>query len=213
MEFNELRQRMVDEQLIPRGITNTRVLSAFRKVPRHEFVLEEFIRESYDDHPLPIGNGQTISQPFMVALMTECLKLKGGEKILEVGAGCGYQSAILAELAGEVVTIDRIEALSEGCARKLKKQGYNNIKVITGDGSLGYKEESPYDRIIVTCGAPLLPEAYVKQLTSNGRIVIPIGSRFSQVLTIVERKDERVEMNEVCGCVFVPLVGKDGWDR
>lgn len=204
---------MVDEQLIPRGITDPRVLSVFGKVPRHKFVPQEYIDSAYDDHPLPIGNGQTISQPYMVALMTEQLNLKGEEKVLEVGAGSGYQAAILAELASTVFTIERIESLAKKCDGLLKKLGYKNINVVIGDGTLGYKEACPYDGIIVTCGSPGIPSSYIEQLNLNGKLIIPIGSQFSQVLTIVKKKEDGVEVKEICGCVFVPLIGEDGWRR
>lgn len=212
-DFELKRHQMVEEQLIPRGISDPKVLSVFRRVPRHRFVPEEYIESSYDDHPLPIGNGQTISQPYMVALMTEQLALKGGEKILEIGAGSGYQAAILSEIAKEVYTVERIEPLAKKCDTILKELGYKNIKVIAGDGTLGYKEASPYDGIIVTCGAPGIPDSYIEQLKLNGRMVIPIGSQFSQVLNVIIKKEKDVEVKEVCGCVFVPLIGKDGWKR
>lgn len=202
---------MVDEQLIPRGIHDPRVIKAFLKVPRHEFIPEDYRHEAYEDHPLPIGEGQTISQPFMVALMTQELRLKGGEKVLEVGTGSGYQAAILGELARTVYTIDRIDPLVKKSLNVLAKLGYTNIHTVTGDGSLGYDRESPYDAIIVTCAAPSLPGALVRELAPRGRIVIPIGSRYSQVLTVFETKGMNLISHEVCGCVFVPLLGRDGW--
>ncbi len=213
MDFEFLRQQMVDEQLIPRGISDRAVLSVFRKVPRHEFVGPEYMDSAYDDHPLPIGNGQTISQPYMVALMTEQLNLKGGEKILEIGAGSGYQAAILAEIASRVHTVERIETLAKKCDTVLKTLGYKNIKVVVGDGTLGYEEAAPYDGIIVTCGSPGIPSSYIEQLKTGGILVMPIGSQFSQVLTVVKKTKEGVQTKEVCGCVFVPLIGKDGWKR
>ena len=202
---------MVEEQLIPRGIRDPKVLSAFRKVARHEFIPEEHWNSAYVDYPLPIGDGQTISQPYMVALMTEFLNLKENSKVLEVGAGSGYQAAILAEIAGEIYTIERIEALATRSAATLKRLGYQNVHVVVGDGSLGYKEKSPYDGIIVTCAAPTIPDTYTDQLKVGGRLVIPVGARFSQVLTVVERKEKGVLTQEICGCVFVPLVGEKGW--
>lgn len=211
MDFKEERERMVYEQLIPRGISDKLVISAFLNVPRHEFIPMEHWNIAYGDHPLPIGNGQTISQPYMVALMTQCLELKGGEKILEVGAGSGYQAAILSKIAGTVITIERIESLALKCEKKMKDLGYNNIKVYTGDGTLGFKDEAPYDGIIVTAASPFVPEAYIEQLKTEGKIVIPVGDRFSQVLTVLTKKDSEVDVNEVCGCVFVPLIGRDGW--
>ena len=213
MDYGFLRQRMVEEQLISRGISDPKVIYAFRKVPRHLFVPGEYIESSYDDHPLPIGNGQTISQPYMVALMTELLELKGGEKVLEIGSGSGYQAAILAEIAGSVYSIERIDTLSIKCDEKLKKMGYKNITVIAGDGTLGYKEASPFNGIIVTCGAPDIPNSYIEQLDIGGVLVIPVGSEFSQVLTVVKKTKDKTDIKEMCGCVFVPLIGKDGWKR
>jgi len=204
---------MVEEQLIPRGISDERVLAAFRKVPRHLFVSPEHVDSAYNDHPLPIGNGQTISQPYMVALMTERLELKGGEKILEIGAGSGYQAAIIAEIASSVYTVERIELLAKKCESTLRQLGYKNVDVVTGDGTVGYKTASPYDGIIVTCGAPGVPSSLIEQLKVGGRLVIPVGSQFSQVLTVIRKKDGAVETDQICGCVFVPLIGKDGWKR
>ena len=202
---------MVDEQLIPRGITDPDVLAAFRRVPRHEFVPQEYWDEAYGDHPIPIGNGQTISQPYMVALMTECLRLKGSERVLEIGAGSGYQAAIIAELAESVISVERIAPLANKCRDTLKHLGYGNASVVVGDGTLGYERESPYDGIIVTCAAPSLPKAYIEQLSESGRVVIPVGARFSQVLTVLERAGSELIARDICGCVFVPLIGKDGW--
>jgi len=204
---------MVNDQLLFRGISDTAVLNAFGKVPRHLFIPEEYINSSYDDHPLPIGSGQTISQPYMVALMTEQLAVKKNDKILEVGSGSGYQAAIVSEMGASVYSVERIAALAGKCEENLKKAGYDNVKVVVGDGTLGLKEFSLYDGIIVTCGAPGIPSAYVEQLKIGGRLVIPIGSEFNQMLTVVTKKDSGVDVREVCGCVFVPLIGKDGWKR
>jgi len=211
MDYEDLRNLMVERQLIPRGISDEKVLSAFRKVPRHEFVPDEQKDYSYDDHPLPIGNSQTISQPYIVALMTECLGIKGGEKVLEVGSGSGYQAAILRELGSKVYTIERIEHLAKTCRKTLIGLGYSDVSVVIGDGSLGYVEESPYDGIIVTCAAPKLPDSYIGQINEGGRIVIPIGSRHSQIMTVVTKLDKKLEIKQISGCVFVPLVGKDAW--
>lgn len=213
MDFDILRDRMVREQLVPRGIHDHKVLEAFRKVPRHEFVTEKFQESAYADHPLPIGEGQTISQPYMVALMTECLRLTAREKVLEIGTGSGYQTAILAELAGEVYSIERISTLTRYGREKLDKLGYANVKTKTGDGTLGWEEFSPFDAIIVTAGAPKVPPNLIEQLNKDGRMVIPVGSSFSQMLTLIEKKSGRISTTDICGCVFVPLVGKGGWQR
>lgn len=202
---------MVREQLIPRGISDEKVLEAFRKVERHCFVVPELQSTSYEDYPLPIGERQTISQPYMVGLMTQCLGLKGNEKILEIGTGSGYQAAILASIVKEVYSVERIEPLAETARRILKGLGYNNVKTKVGDGTLGWKEYAPYDGIIVTAGAPKIPDTYIDQLNIGGRLVIPTGEMFSQVLAVVEKKATGIETSNVCGCVFVPLVGKEGW--
>ncbi|MGE4357496.1 MAG: protein-L-isoaspartate(D-aspartate) O-methyltransferase [Candidatus Omnitrophota bacterium] len=211
--FFSLRQKMVNDQLLSRGIKDKRVIEAFLKVPRHKFVSENNITEAYDDHPLPIGEGQTISQPYMVALMTECLDLKGEEKVLEIGTGSGYQTAILAELALEVYSIERFSSLAEKARLALTDLGYKNIKIKIGDGTLGWEEFAPYDRIIVTAGAPEIPPPLILQLKENGRLVIPLGDSFSQVLTVIEKIGNRIKKEEICGCVFVPLVGRYGWDK
>ncbi len=211
MEYAEQRIRMVEDQLARRGIRAPGVLEAFRKVPRHHFVPAAFRDASYADHPLPIGHGQTISQPYIVALMTESLRLKGGEKVLEVGTGSGYQAAILAEICREVCTIEREEALLRQAERLLSSEGYKNIKFVSGDGTKGFRDEAPYDGILVTAAAPFVPEALKAQLADGGRIVIPVGSIYSQVLVAVEKKGKDFTQEDICGCVFVPLIGEDGW--
>jgi protein-L-isoaspartate(D-aspartate) O-methyltransferase len=203
---------MVDEQIARRGICDEKVLSAFRKVPRHAFIPEEFHASAYSDHPLPIGEDQTISQPYMVALMTECLKLKGGETVLEIGTGSGYQAAILAEIAGEVFSVERLKALADRASAALARLGYRNFSVKVDDGTLGWAEYSPYDGIIVTAAAPQIPATLARQLKEGGRLVIPVGDRFSQVLTVAKRTGNDLELERVCGCVFVPLVGREGWN-
>lgn len=213
MNYEPMRNRMVEEQLIGRGITDKRVLDAFRKVPRHEFVPGKLSAGAYSDYPLPIGSDQTISQPYMVALMTECLGLKGDEKILEVGTGSGYQLAILAELCREVYSVERFEGLAQNSKEILVRLGYGNFSIKVGDGTLGWEEFAPYDGIIVTAGAPGIPESLAAQVKDGGRIIIPIGSEFSQVLTVAEKKGKTIEARPICGCMFVPLVGKEGWNR
>lgn len=199
--------------MIPRGISDERVREAFRKVPRHEFVSKSLSKEAYADHPLPIGESQTISQPYMVALMTECLRLKGGERVLEIGTGSGYQTAILAELAKEVYSVERLQALSIRAKENLDRLGYKNIKTKVGDGTLGWEDHAPYDSILVTAGAPEVPPALIKQLNENGRLAIPVGGTFSQALTVIEKKKGKAFSEEICGCVFVPLIGIEGWRK
>jgi len=207
-----LRLSMIETQLIPRGINNRNVLSAMKKIPRHLFVPEEYMDNAYEDHPLPIGSGQTISQPYMVALMTQVLELTGKEKTLEIGTGSGYQTAILAELSYKVYTVERIKSLSEKAQEILKKLKYENIYFKVGDGTEGWKEFAPYDRIIVTASSNSIPEPLIEQLSQNkGRLVIPIGEKFSQVLTLVIKDKENLEKKEICDCVFVPLIGKYGY--
>jgi len=208
MDYVILRKRMVEEQLIAREINNQRVLDVFSKVERHKFIPEDLRPSSYADFPVPIGEGQTISQPYMVALMTERLDLKGDEKVLEIGTGSAYQTAILAELAGEVYSIERFDTLSQKAEKILKELGYVNIRLKVGDGSLGWPEFAPFDRIIVTAGAPRIPLPLTEQLSENGKLILPLGETFSQVLTLVEKKGDSSESRQICGCVFVPLVGK-----
>jgi protein-L-isoaspartate(D-aspartate) O-methyltransferase len=203
---------MIAEQLIPRNISDKTVLEAFRKVPRHEFVPEDMRQYAYNDYPLPIGENQTISQPYMVALMTECLKLKGGEKVLEVGTGSGYQAAILGEMAGEVYSVERFKELADKASKVLGSLGYKNIHIKVGDGTIGWSEFAPYDGIVVTAGAPDIPESLVKQLKDGGRLIIPVDrGGFGQTLTLVEKTGRTVKTSDVCACTFVPLIGKEGW--
>lgn len=214
IDFAAMRNAMVEEQLIPRGILDKEVLSAFRKVPRHEFVGKELAQSAYNDYPLPIGDNQTISQPYMVALMTESLNLKGGEKVLEIGTGSGYQAAILAQIVTEVYSVERFKDLADTAHQILGRLGYKNVKIRVGDGTLGWGEFAPYDGIIVTAGAPGIPEALIKQLKPDGRMLIPIGSGgFGQILTLVEKVGNTVRTSEICGCMFVPLIGKEGWNK
>ncbi|MFC1647985.1 protein-L-isoaspartate(D-aspartate) O-methyltransferase [Nanoarchaeota archaeon] len=201
---------MVEKQLKKRGISDERVLDAMKKVPRHEFVPKEQKSEAYFDNPVPIGQGQTISQPYMVAVMTELLELKGDEKVLEIGTGSGYQAAILAELAGEVISIERISELAAQAKSTLKELGYD-VNVVVGDGTKGYEQEAPYDAIIVTAGAPRIPEALIQQLKDGGRLIIPVGDRSQQDLVRVVRKGNEFIEDYHTACRFVPLVGEHGW--
>ena len=207
------RHEMVEKQIRARGVSDPLVLAAMSKVPRHLFVPEEYANAAYDDRPLPIGHGQTISQPYMVAIMTETLKLQGNERVLEIGTGSGYQSAILAEIAGHVVTVERKKELQAEAARLLRELGYVNIEAVLGDGSKGYPPRGPYDGIIVTAGAPRVPGLLVEQLAPGGRLVIPVGNTFHQTLTRVTKGDGGNTTEGLEGCVFVPLVGEYGWDE
>jgi protein-L-isoaspartate(D-aspartate) O-methyltransferase len=204
---------MVQEQLIPRNIQDKRVLDVFSKIERHRFIPEYAREGAYGDFPISIGEGQTISQPYIVALMTECLQLQGEEKVLEIGTGSGYQTAILAELAGEVYSIERIENLAINAQNILNQLGYKNIFIKTGDGTLGWSQEAPFDRIIITAAAPRLPLPLVDQLKEGGIMAVPLGETFSQVLTIVAKKNGKLNQEQVCACVFVPLVGRHGWNN
>lgn len=207
------RHVMVKRQIEARNITDKLVLDAMRNVPRHVFVPKEYEESAYDDRPLPIGFGQTISQPYMVALMTEALCLKGDEKVLEIGTGSGYQAAILAEIVDHVVSIERIPELAAKAIETLRNLGYNNVEVVIGDGSKGYPARSPYDAIIVTAGAPRIPDALIDQLAEGGRLVIPVGSGFHQTLTRLIKIEGKNKIEHLEGCIFVPLVGECGWNE
>lgn len=210
--FVTARERMVQEQLERRGIADLRMLEAMRRVPRHRFVPPDLVSFAYEDRALTIGLEQTISQPLMVALMTQFLALEGSERVLEVGTGSGYQAAILAELAKEVFTIERIAFLADQARQRLAELGYSNVTVVVGDGSEGYAEAAPYDRILVAAGSPRVPEALVEQLASGGRLVLPVGDSDLQILTVVTKDEEGNVTTESHGdCAFVPLIGVQGW--
>lgn len=202
---------MVENQLRRRGIRDARVLQAFLDVPRHLFVPQDRLGEAYDDHPLDICLGQTISQPYMVALMTEALSLRGGERVLEVGTGSGYQAAILAKLCPAVYTVERLAELSRRAEVLLGRLGFANVRFLVGDGTLGWPEEAPFDRIIVTAGGPGVPASLEAELADGGRLVMPVGDRYGQDLVAVERRGERFERESHGGCVFVRLIGQEGW--
>jgi protein-L-isoaspartate(D-aspartate) O-methyltransferase len=206
------RKRMVDDQLIWRGIHDQRVLDAMRSVPRHCFVPEEHLDMAYQDCPLPIGSGQTISQPYIVALMSEALALKGGEKVLEIGTGSGYQAAILAKLAGEVHTIERHASLAENARKALEMLEYNNVHIHIGDGSKGLPEYAPYQAIMVTASAPRVPQPILEQLDEGGRLILPVGDRWGgQTLQLWERQEGKLEHEAILAVAFVPLRGEFGW--
>ena len=211
--FEEQRRRMVQEQLASRHIVDERVLAAFFKVPRHLFIPPEWHPEAYADRPIPIGEGQTISQPYMVALMTQLLKLQGHERVLEIGTGSGYQTAILAELALEGCSVGRVPGLSQRAAQQLEGLGYFNVHINTGNGSLGWPEPGIlFEGILVTAGAPQVPASLVNQLGEGGRLVIPVGSRDTQTLTLVEKRQGHLQAHDITNCVFVPLIGEQGWE-
>ena len=211
-DFAKLREKMVDKQLALRGIADADVLRAMRTVERHLFVPDAQRSAAYNDYPLPIGEGQTISQPYIVALMTQLVAADKGAKVLEVGTGSGYQAAVLAELAKEVYTIEIIESLGKSAEARLKELGYENVHVRVGDGYAGWPEHAPFDGIIVTCACPEAPKPLVEQLAEGGRMVIPVGRSLSyQTLTLFEKKGGILHRKDISGCVFVPLLGPHGW--
>ncbi|MGM0382124.1 MAG: protein-L-isoaspartate(D-aspartate) O-methyltransferase [Thermodesulfobacteriota bacterium] len=210
-DFTLSRERMVKHQLIARGIKDERVLRAMGKIPRHLFIEDALYGEAYNDHPVPIGEKQTISQPYMVALMTETLELKGYENTLEIGTGSGYQTAILAELSSRVYTIERIKSLLGNARKVLFQLGYDNILFKVSDGTLGWKEYAPFDAIMVTAGAPYVTKPLIDQLADNGRMIIPVGDRYSQELIKVIRKGKNIEQKNLGGCRFVNLIGAHSW--
>jgi protein-L-isoaspartate(D-aspartate) O-methyltransferase len=207
------RERMVQEQLIKRGITSHRVLEAFRKVPRHLFVEDGLIYQAYGDYPLPISEGQTISQPYIVALMTEALDLQPDDTVLEIGTGSGYQTAILAELAQKVYSIERYGSIASKARKLLDDLGYHNVMIIVGDGTKGYPQKGPYDGIIVTAAAPYVPDPLVAQLKDGGRLIIPVGGEYSQDLLKITKQAENLKKESLGGCRFVKLIGEYGWER
>ena len=213
VDFTRARLKMVEEQVISRGIRDPKVIAAIRKVPRHLFVEEALQTQAYSDRPLPIGEKQTISQPYMVALMTETLELTGRERILEIGAGSGYQTAILAEIGKKVFSIERVLSLTMRARTLLLDLGYSNIEVKFSDGTQGWAEESPFDAIIVTAGSPDIPRPLLDQLAVGGRLVIPVGDELVQDLIRMTKTEEGIKKENFGGCRFVKLIGKYGWDE
>lgn len=206
------REHMVKDQVERRGVHDARVLEAMRRVPRHLFVDPSLGCRAYEDSPLAIGEGQTISQPYMVAVMTAALALQGGDRVLEIGTGSGYQTAVLAELANRVYSIERISVLAERAQKTLARLRYDNVSIRVGDGSMGWLEAAPFRAIVVTAGAPDVPQPLVEQLEVGGRLVIPVGSSYTQTLRRVTKKEGGgVEQEELVGCVFVRLIGEHGW--
>jgi protein-L-isoaspartate(D-aspartate) O-methyltransferase len=208
----QLRARMVEEQLRARGVSDERVLAAMGKVPREAFISADDGKNAYGDFPLPIGEGQTISQPYIVAAMVEALEVRLEDRVLEVGTGTGYQAAILGELAAEVWTIERHDELADRAREILQTLGYANVHVVTGDGSLGLADHAPYDKILVAAAAPRVPETLVAQLADGGRLVVPVGSRAEQQVLVVRKIGEEITESPREGCRFVPLVGEQGWE-
>ncbi len=215
MDFEKLRHRMVDEQISRRDIRDPLVLAAMRKVERDKFVPAEFRNLSYGDGPLPIGCNQTISQPYMVAMMTEALQLKGGEVVLEIGTGSGYAAAVLAEIVRKVVTIERLEELADRARALLAELNYDNVTVIMGDGTKGCPSRAPFDGIVVTAGGPEVPQSLRDQLKISGRLVIPVGAceTIQTLLRVTRVNEEEFTEEKLCGVRFVPLVGEEGWPR
>ncbi|MGQ0637037.1 MAG: protein-L-isoaspartate(D-aspartate) O-methyltransferase [Planctomycetaceae bacterium] len=205
------QQLRLVKHLAARGITDRRVLEALARVPRDRFVLPEYASGAWDDRALPIEAGQTISQPFMVALMTQELRLGGDETVLEIGTGSGYQAAILGQLCRRVITVERVAELAEKAHHTLAQLGISNVECQVGDGSLGWPAEAPYDCIIVTAGAPEMPLELYRQLKPEGRLVIPIGVDQPQILQTIVKREQGPLVIDVCECSFVPLIGKDAW--
>lgn len=213
-KYRKQRIKMVDSQIRSRGVGDEQLLKVMEMIPRHLFVDEGLINQAYNDNPLPIGERQTISQPYIVALMTEALELKGDEKVLEIGTGCGYQSAVLSKLADRVFSIERIASLASRARTLLDSLGCFNVLIRVGDGTYGWKEESPFDAIIITAGAPEVPRPFLEQLAVGGRLVLPVGSQQSQTLLKLTRLSEDLEdikKEDLGGCRFVNLVGEHGW--
>jgi protein-L-isoaspartate(D-aspartate) O-methyltransferase len=212
IDFPKARLNMVEEQIIARGIKDAKLIAAMKKIPRHLFVEEALQSQAYSDHPLPIGEKQTISQPYMVALMTEALLLTGKEKLLEIGTGSGYQAAILAELSEKVFSVERIRSLAIRARKLLYELGYFNVEIKIFDGTFGWMEESPFDAIMVTAGSPDIPQPLIDQLSIGGRLVIPVGDALVQDLFRVTKTEEGVKKEDLGGCRFVKLIGKYGWE-
>jgi protein-L-isoaspartate(D-aspartate) O-methyltransferase len=210
-QFRGARHRLVEE-LRSKGIRDLAVLRAIEQVPRHLFVPTGIRHRAYDDSPLPIGNAQTISQPFIHAQYLELLGLKGTEKVLEIGTGTGYQTALLSHLAGQVFSVERIAALNQQANDILRDLGVRNVSLLVGDGTLGWRQHAPYDAILVSAGSPSVPTPLVDQLAEGGRLLVPIGDRETQQLTVYTRRGERLEKRDIAPVRFVPLIGSHGWD-
>jgi protein-L-isoaspartate(D-aspartate) O-methyltransferase len=212
-EYAALREEMIEKQLRRRGIQDSAVLAAMAEVPRHEFVSEDVRAHAYDDLPLPIGGGQTISQPYIVAAMTAALHLQPGDRVLEIGTGCGYHAAVLSRLAKEVFTIERRPELASSASAKLARLGYANAHVHCGDGTLGLPDLAPFDAILVAAAAPAVPKPLLAQLAERGRIILPVGGAEHQELQLIEKRGDTFPTKMLEGCRFVPLVGYHGWQE
>jgi protein-L-isoaspartate(D-aspartate) O-methyltransferase len=207
------RRMMIESQIRKRGVSSPRVLEAMASVRRHEFVPLEFRNDAYADKPLPIGEGQTISQPYMVAAMTEALELTGTERVLEIGTGSGYQAAVLSVLVSQVLTVESHTSLALAAQERLTNLGYTNVHVHNGDGSAGFPDAAPYDAILVTAGAPGIPRIFASQLREGGRLVIPVGDRDNQELVRAQMENGQMKSRVLFNCKFVPLLGRYGWNR
>jgi protein-L-isoaspartate(D-aspartate) O-methyltransferase len=206
-DFAQAREAMVATQIVARGVRDPLTLAAIREVPRHLFVAARSQREAYEDHPIPIGHGQTISQPYVVAFMTEALALHGGETVLEVGTGCGYQAAVLSRIAARVYTIEIVAPLAEEAKARLERLGYDNVQVRAGDGYQGWPEAAPFDAIMVTAAAPRIPEPLKEQLKDGGRLILPVGDEW-QELVLVTRRGKEFDERQVLPVRFVPMTGR-----
>lgn len=211
--YGRQRRDMVDEQLRIRGIRDDRMLEAFLEVPRHRFVQDKWIERAYDDGPLPIGHDQTVSQPYMVAAMIKAARVSPGNRVLDIGTGSGYQAALLAAMKAQVFSVERIPELAGQAANRLAGLGYRNVRLRVADGTLGWEEYAPFESIIVGAASPRIPEPLLHQLSESGRLVIPLGRDYSQVLHIVTRKGDGYRTDRAERCVFVPLIGKYAWKR
>lgn len=211
--FAAERRAMVETQLRRRGIHDERVLAAMAEVPRHEFVDPHRVAEAYSDHPILIGEQQTTSQPYMIAAMLQAAEIQPTDRVLEIGAGSGYQTAVLARLAAQVFAVERYQELTEDARRLLARMGYTNITLVTGDGSLGLPQAAPFDAIIVAAAAPRVPPALIAQLAEGGRLAIPVGSEQDQMLQVVRKQPHGISVECLEGCRFVPLIGKQGFGR
>ncbi|MDK2915557.1 MAG: protein-L-isoaspartate(D-aspartate) O-methyltransferase [Euryarchaeota archaeon] len=209
--YQREREEMVEFQIRARGIGNERVLAAMQKVPRHLFVPKTWERAAYEDRPLPIGEGQTISQPYIVAVMTEQLEIRPRDRVLEIGTGSGYQAAILAELAAKVISVERLPGVADRARENLARAGVTGVEIVVGDGTQGYPPEAPYDAIIVTAASPSIPKPLIDQLAEGGRLVAPVGPRDCQDLVKLVKREGRVETIPLGGVCFVPLIGQFGW--
>ncbi len=212
MSYGKARKKMVQEQIVSRGIKDPRVLAAMAKVPRHLFVAEELRSRAYDDNPLPIGEGQTISQPYMVALMVEALGLKGKEQVLEIGTGSGYEAAVLAGLCAQVFSIEVVEELAVRARVVLASLGYRNVSFHVGDGTLGWGEHAPYDAVVISAGAPCIPRPLIRQLKLDSSLVVPMGEEELQILVRIRKERGGLSEEYLGGCRFVKLMGTYGWE-